>query len=63
MKKTAIEKQAEREAKRQTTKKRYKEAQKRDRAHIEWNTGTRTHKSKRDYNRQRDKRQAERDAE
>jgi len=63
MKKTVIEKQADKEAKRQTTKKRHKEAQKRDRVHIAWNTGTRTHKSKKDYNRQRDKRQAEREEE
>ena len=63
MKKTAIDKQADKEAKRQTTKKRHKEAQKRDRVHIAWNTGTRTHRSKKDYNRQRDKKQAEREEE
>ena len=46
--------------KRSTTKKKYKESKREERAFIQWNTGTRVHSTNKDYNRQRDKKLAER---
>jgi len=49
--------------KKSMTKKEYLNSMKRDRENIKWNTGTRVHTSNKDYNRQRDKKEAERMAE
>lgn len=49
--------------KKSMTKKSYLDSVRRDRENIKWNTGTRVHTSNKDYNRQRDKREAERMAE
>lgn len=49
--------------KKSMTKKAYLDSVRRDRENIKWNTGTRVHTSNKDYNRQRDKREAERMAE
>jgi len=58
-----IEKEADLLKKKSMTKKEYLNSMKRDRENIKWNTGTRVHTSNKDYNRQRDKKEAERMAE
>lgn len=47
--------------KRSTTKKKYKDSKREERAFIEWNTGTRVHTSNKEYNRQRDKKRMEKE--
>ena len=62
MKKTKAEKEADKLKRKSMTKKEYKEAHKGQRVHVSWNTGTRTHKTNKDYNRQREKRELQREA-
>lgn len=62
MKKAKITRQAEDAQRKAMTKKALKEVHKAQRVHDTMNTGTRTHKTSKQYDRQRDKRQAEREA-
>lgn len=52
MKKTKLEKQIEKNRKQSMTKKALAEYNKKQRSMVSMNTGTRTHKSAKDYNRQ-----------
>lgn len=62
MKKTRAEKEADKLKRKSMTKKDYKKAQSAQRVHVPWNTGTRTHKTNKDYNRQREKKELQREA-
>ena len=50
-----LEKEAILNMKKSMTKKEFMEFNKSQRVNVMWNTGTRTHKSKKDYNRQKNK--------
>lgn len=54
-KKMKLEKEAILNMKKSMTKKEFMEFNKSQRVNVMWNTGTRTHKSKKDYNRQKNK--------
>lgn len=58
--KTKIEKLALEQRKKSMSKKAFEEYQKAQRVCVGFNTGTRTHKSKKDYNRQASKLEAKR---
>ena len=55
MKKSKLDKQIEKNRKQSMTKKQLVEYNKTQRTCVAWNTGTRTHASVKDYNRQREK--------